>query len=594
MLANRRRPLRRALLVGSTAVSILQGLFLLSEPGWVYDPSQLDTMFQDIAGTTPVTGPGDPVGLNLDKRLWGGRSLAQIRAANEARSSGAIALTGSATAATYNTGTGVGTATRVDSGNQSHVDFAATAGLLYEIDIENTSGANSLEVRPASLGSAFFTVAAGVRTSRMVLATDALIAVCSAGNGQAINFTVHGFRLIPGFHRGQSTSAARPTLSRVPYGGRRNWILRTEAFTDGAWTKSNSTASDNAAIAPDGTNTAASLLDNAVSNTHYVQQSMATVNGQPFTQTVYAKPNGNNWIRLGDNSTFAAYFDVANGVVGTVTGVATATSIQPAANGYYKCTVTITAAGTSTFARIATAPTNGGASYAGDGTKGCYLWHPQFEAGTVSTDYQKVTSTHDVTETGKADCWYFSYDGTDDHFVSLANLNAPTDKGMVAGAVRKNTDHAGLIVELTANFNNNATANGRFAVICDTGNVFGAGHKTGTTSTGYSFYTSAATAAEYDAVVMTTHDLAAGTETTELPLYELNGVNAKSVSSGFYADNNPPTFATDLVYWGRRGGSSLPFNGHEYASVARFAAIPSAGQIAALRTYMANKAGYAL
>lgn len=32
-----------------------------------YDPSDLSTMFQDSAGTTPVTADGDPVGLILDK-----------------------------------------------------------------------------------------------------------------------------------------------------------------------------------------------------------------------------------------------------------------------------------------------------------------------------------------------------------------------------------------------------------------------------------------------------------------------------------------------------------------------------------------------
>ena len=42
------------LLAGSTALA------------W-YDPSDLTTLFQDAAGTTPVTAPGQPVGLALDK-----------------------------------------------------------------------------------------------------------------------------------------------------------------------------------------------------------------------------------------------------------------------------------------------------------------------------------------------------------------------------------------------------------------------------------------------------------------------------------------------------------------------------------------------
>ena len=42
-------------------------LFGNDEQGAWYDPSDLSTMFQDSAGTTPVTGVGQPVGLILDK-----------------------------------------------------------------------------------------------------------------------------------------------------------------------------------------------------------------------------------------------------------------------------------------------------------------------------------------------------------------------------------------------------------------------------------------------------------------------------------------------------------------------------------------------
>ena len=42
-------------------------LFASSEPGVWYDPSDLTTLFQDTAGTTPVTTPGQTVALMLDK-----------------------------------------------------------------------------------------------------------------------------------------------------------------------------------------------------------------------------------------------------------------------------------------------------------------------------------------------------------------------------------------------------------------------------------------------------------------------------------------------------------------------------------------------
>ena len=42
-------------------------LFANSEPGVWYDPSDLTTLFQDVAGTTPVTAAGQTVALMLDK-----------------------------------------------------------------------------------------------------------------------------------------------------------------------------------------------------------------------------------------------------------------------------------------------------------------------------------------------------------------------------------------------------------------------------------------------------------------------------------------------------------------------------------------------
>lgn len=54
-------------LVRGGASSSPASLFAASEPGVWYDPSDLSTLFQDSAGTTPVTAPAQTVGLILDK-----------------------------------------------------------------------------------------------------------------------------------------------------------------------------------------------------------------------------------------------------------------------------------------------------------------------------------------------------------------------------------------------------------------------------------------------------------------------------------------------------------------------------------------------
>ena len=51
----------------STFDQQIQKLFANGEQGFFYDPNDLSTMFQDAAGTIPVTAVGQPVGLMLDK-----------------------------------------------------------------------------------------------------------------------------------------------------------------------------------------------------------------------------------------------------------------------------------------------------------------------------------------------------------------------------------------------------------------------------------------------------------------------------------------------------------------------------------------------
>ena len=46
---------------------LIKKLFSNNEQGFFYDPNDLSTMYQDAAGTVPVTGVGQPVGLIRDK-----------------------------------------------------------------------------------------------------------------------------------------------------------------------------------------------------------------------------------------------------------------------------------------------------------------------------------------------------------------------------------------------------------------------------------------------------------------------------------------------------------------------------------------------
>ena len=47
--------------------TLIKGIFRNNEQGFAYDPNDLTTLFQDAAGTIPVTAAGQPVGLMKDK-----------------------------------------------------------------------------------------------------------------------------------------------------------------------------------------------------------------------------------------------------------------------------------------------------------------------------------------------------------------------------------------------------------------------------------------------------------------------------------------------------------------------------------------------
>jgi hypothetical protein len=75
-------------------------------------------------------------------------------------------------------------------------------------------------------------------------------------------------------------------------------------------------------------------------------------------------------------STYSAFFNVSTGIVGTTSGVTTATCTQQP-NGYYLCQITFTSSASATTSgtyTVALSTDGSTLSYAGDITKGVYLW----------------------------------------------------------------------------------------------------------------------------------------------------------------------------------------------------------------------------
>ena len=157
-----------------------------------------------------MTADGDSVGLILDKGQWGRKTLEQVLAAQtELRGNGTIGLVGSATAATYNTATGAGTATRVDGSNQSFVTVPVTGGKAYRVQITNT-GAASIFLRNGlySEGTAIFLVPASSSISYIVTALSSVLSVTTIAAASSVAFTITSIKEVPGYHRTQATGTS--------------------------------------------------------------------------------------------------------------------------------------------------------------------------------------------------------------------------------------------------------------------------------------------------------------------------------------------------------------------------------------------------
>jgi hypothetical protein len=172
-----------------------------------------------------------------------------------------------------------------------------------------------------------------------------------------------------------------------------NQCLRSQEFNQTTpWNPTTAvTITADATTAPDGTTTADKLVEAANSTAHQLLHSnIGTITGANYTFSVYAKAAERTWISLSPaNVAPADWFDIGNGVVGTS---ANAGAISSVGGGWYRCSITFTAAATQgPVIHVRTSNGQTG-SYAGDGTSGVYLWGAQFNRGLVPLGYLPTTT----------------------------------------------------------------------------------------------------------------------------------------------------------------------------------------------------------
>ena len=160
----------------------------------------------------------------------------------------------------------------------------------------------------------------------------------------------------------------------------KNLLGFSEAFDNAAWTKVQTSIVTGAQANPvNGLFNAQKLMENTATNVHRVQQGFTTTTGVTYTFSCYAKAAERSWVYLYDDAANGfAFFDVANGVKGTIAAGWTSTSITPVGNGWYRISGTATeASGGAGNQLIGIAAVNGTASYTGDGNSGVYIYGAQ-------------------------------------------------------------------------------------------------------------------------------------------------------------------------------------------------------------------------
>ena len=518
-------------------------LFAASETGVWYDPSDLTTLFQDTSGITPVTAAGQTVALMLDKsRVPAPEARRNLLFLSQSFVSPWSISTGSITATNLTAPDGTATgSTLTASGGNTRVNQTVsgqTAGATYTF---------SAYVKASASGGA-----ANVR-----LTTNNSFS-WNTGQSQRFALTSEWQRFVLTGALSNLTSIL-VNIGSIDIAGNNDALCAGNIDIWGAQLEAGPTATAYQAIG--------ASLPTAWRGTHATQATAAarpTYGIEPMTgrrnlllatdtlatQSVTVTAVAHTLSFTGTGTVTLTGASIAGPLIGTGAGNRVSLTFTPTAG-----SLTLTVVGSVTLA--------------------------QLELGSTATAYQRVTTQFDVTEAGVASKSYLSFDGVDDNMVTGTITPGSADKAQVFAGVRKLTDATqGMIVEYSATVDTN---NGTFFLM---------GARSGGGVPNYGFRSKGTILRDADATGYTapiTNVLGA--------LGDISGdratlrVNATQVTQST-GDQGTGNYLAYPLYIGRRGGTSIPYNGNVYSLITRFsAANMDAATITNTETWVNSRTG---
>ena len=347
--------------------------------------------------------------------------------------------------------------------------------------------------------------------------------------------------------------------------------MYSEQFDNATWPKARATITPNAITAPDGTLTA-DLLTGDGTGTAYVYRGVTLTQSAPYAASSFFKADSyTGAVSITDfTETGSVRVDLTTLAVST-TGIASGATVQSLGGGWYRLMGIFTPT-------IATGNHNIGVTQVASSTLGLYIWGAQLETGSTATTYQRIAAATDYDTVGFPH--YLKFDGVDDSMATASTVDfTATDKMTVFAGVRKLSDATAyaMVAELSAISSSN---NGAFGITAP-GNSGNYGFSTRGTLSSDLF----TTAGSYPAPVTSVMS-ARGAIATDTNKIRINGVEVKSGA----ADQGTGNYGNYPLYVGRRGGTTLPFNGHLYSLIIRGAA-SSDSQIISAESYVNSKTG---